>query len=206
MRSSASVRAALVAALLTVSAAGCGTSPPAPASPTGAPPVPGVSPAPISPAVHVGADCGIIPPRGAGSFGSMRAQRAVTAASGNPQLSVFSSAIKEAALRGELNGMRSFTLFIPVNSAFAALSKPDISYLRNPANLVTVIRRQVVPTRITPGRIARGGTVVTLSGNKLTLAKQGPSYRVNEATVLCGNIRTANGTLYVIDRVLLPKR
>jgi uncharacterized surface protein with fasciclin (FAS1) repeats len=29
---------------------------------------------------------------------------------------------------------------------------------------------------------------------------------VNAATVVCGNIKTANATIYVIDRVLLPPK
>jgi uncharacterized surface protein with fasciclin (FAS1) repeats len=136
----------------------------------------------------------------------MSGQRAATAASGNRQLSVFSSAIRAAALRGELDRMRAFTLFIPVNSAFAALSARQLNFLRNPANLVDVVRRQVVPHPVTPAQIARGGSVVTLSGARLALARQGRAYRVNRATVLCGNIKTANGTLYVIDKVLLPPK
>lgn len=202
MRSRAWVGVALTLGLLTVSCVGCGTSPPAPAKPTGAPHLPTAPPPPV--AAHVGADCGFIPRRGPGSFRSMSAQQAATAASSNPQLSVFSSAIQAAAQANELNSMRSFTLFIPVNSAFAALSQREVTFLHNPANLVKVVRKGVVPVTITPTRIARGGSVTTLSGGKLTLAKRGPSYRVNQATVLCGNIRTANGTLYVIDRVLLP--
>jgi len=207
MRSRASVGVALFAALLTAGAVGCGTSPPSPARPTGAPPLPtGSAPATAAPTAHVGADCGFIPAHGAGSFRSISAQRVVTATSSNPQLSVFSSAIRSAAQQNELNQMRSFTLFIPVNSAFAALSRQEITFLHNPANLARVVRRQVVPARITPAQIARGGTVSTLSGSKLALGKQGTSYRVSEATVLCGNIRAANGTLYVIDKVLLPPK
>src|SRR5258708_1575542 len=205
MRSHASLGVALIAVLLTVAAIGCGTSPPAPASPTGAPPVPGASRTPSTTA-RIGAGCGFIPMHGAGSFGAMSGQRAATAASGNPQLSAFSSAIKAAALRGELNRMRAFTLFIPVNSAYAALSKVQLDFLRNPANLVEAVRRQVVPHTVTPAQIARGGNVVTLSGARLALTRQGRTYRVNRATVLCGNIKTANGTLYVIDKVLLPPK
>lgn len=136
----------------------------------------------------------------------MSGQRIAAAASGNPQLSVFSSAIKATALDRELNRMRAFTLFIPVNSAYAALTKAQVEFLRNPANVTKVVRRQVVAHPVTPAEIARGGSVVTLSGSKLALGKRGQTYRVNRANVLCGNIRTANGTLYVIDRVLLPPK
>jgi uncharacterized surface protein with fasciclin (FAS1) repeats len=206
MSSKAPVRAILAAALVTVAVAGCGTSPPSPASPTGTPPLPGPSITPASTSGHVGADCGLIPVRGTGSFSSMRGQPAVTATSTNPQLSMFSSAIRSTAVDTELSKMRSFTLFIPANSAFAALSTTELNFLHNPANLATVIRRQVVTEKVTPAQIAHGGSVATLSGSKLTLAKRGRIYHVNQATVLCGNIKTADGTLYVIDKVLLPAK
>ena len=202
MRSRACAGVALIAGLLTLSAVACGTSPPAPAKFTGPPPLPTASP--TSEAGHIGADCGIIARHGAGSFRSMSAQHAVTAAASNPQLSVFSLAIRAAALANELNSTRSLTLFIPVNSAFAALTKQEITFLHNPANVVKVVRRAIVPVRITPTRFAHGGTVITQSGARLTLAKRGASYRVNQAIVLCGNISTTNGTLYIIDKVLLP--
>ena len=194
-----------LAATVALVAVGCGTSPPSPATPTAGAPLPlsGPSPAATRP---VGAGCGFIPTRGAGSFGSISGQRVVKAASGNPQLSVFTSAIRSAALGGELDRMKSFTMFVPVNSAFAALDKSDISFLRKQSNLVQVVRRQVVPTRITPARMARGGSVTTLAGSKLTLGKSGGAYRVDQATVVCGNIKASNGTIYVIDRVLLPPR
>ncbi len=201
MRFIAGVLAVAAAAVLTAS---CGTSPPQPATPTGPPPVP-TAPPPAA-AAHIGSACGFIPVHGAGSFGSMSSSRAVAAARSNPQLSVFSSAIKSAALTAELDKMHGFTLFIPVNSAFAALSKPEVKYLRDHSNLIKVVRRQIVPARVTPAQISRGRTVVSLAGSKLALAKAGTAYRVDAATVLCGNIRTANGTIYVIDKVLLPPR
>lgn len=203
MRSHASLGVALIVALLTAGAVGCGTSPPAPASPTGAPPLPLSSHMP-STAAHIGAGCGFIPVHGIGSFGAMSKQRVITAASRHPQLSLFNSAIRTAALSAELNRMRSFTLFIPVNSAFATLSRVQLTFLRDRAHLMQVVRHQVVLHPVTPAQIASGGSVATLSGAKLAFAKHGRSYRVSRATVLCGNIKTANGTIYVIDKVLLP--
>ncbi|HUC57109.1 MAG TPA: fasciclin domain-containing protein [Streptosporangiaceae bacterium] len=196
--------AGLAAGLAALVAAGCGTSPPAPATPTGAPPLPLSSPQAAT--GHVGAGCGFIPDHGDGSFHAISGQRVVNATSSQPQLSVFTSAIKSASLSGKLDKMKSFTLFVPVNSAFAALDKSDVSFLRKQSNLVQVVRRQVVPERITPARIASGGSVTTLAGSKLTLGKSGSDYRVDQATVVCGNIKAANGTIYVIDRVLLPPR
>lgn len=205
MRSHASLGVALLAALLTLTAAGCGTTPPAPASPTGSPPLPLSGRTPPTTA-HIGAGCGFIPVHGIGSFGAMRKQRAFTAASRHPELSVFNSAIRTAGLSVQLNRMRSFTLFIPVNSAFAALSGQQLNFLRDRAYLIDLVRHQVVTHPVTPAEIARGGEVSALSGAKLGLMRQGREYRISQATVLCGDIATANGTLYVIDKVLLPAR
>jgi uncharacterized surface protein with fasciclin (FAS1) repeats len=193
-----------VAAFVALALTGCGTSPASPATPTGSPPLP--SPPPTSAAAHVGSGCGFIPVHGSGSFGSMSTQGVVSATASNPQLSVFSSAIRSVALARQLDAMRSFTLFVPVNSAFAGLSRSDVTYLRKQANLARVIRHQVVTGKVTPTRIAQGGSVIALSGNKLTLGKRGSAYRVDDATVVCGNIKTANGTIYVIDKVLLPPK
>lgn len=130
----------------------------------------------------------------------------MNAISGNPELTSFSSAVKSVSLTGELNGMRSFTLFVPSNSAFTELSKAELSYLHNRANVAKVVRGLVVPARITPAQMAAGGTVTTLAGRTLALGKSGSSYRVERATIVCGNIKTANATVYVIDRVPLPPR
>ncbi len=194
-----------VIALAALTGAACGTSPPSPASPTGQPSVPAPPPSPAATG-HVGAGCGFIPARGSGSFGSLSNQRAVAAAASNPQLSVFSSAIRSAALAGKLDKMRSLTLFVPVNSAFAQLSKSEVSFLRKRANLARVVRHQVVPGQVTPAAIARGGSVRSLSGSELVLARRGRTYQVDGAAVLCGNIKTANGTIYLIDKVLLPPK
>lgn len=80
----------------------------------------------------------------------------------------------------------------------------QLNFLHDPAHLVDVVRHQVVPHTVTPTQITRGGSVVTASGARLALTRRGRAYRINRATVLCGNIKTANGTLYVIDKVLLP--
>ncbi|RCH59689.1 fasciclin domain-containing protein, partial [Streptomyces sp. SDr-06] len=41
---------------------------------------------------------------------------------------------------------------------------------------------------------------------KLTTSGSGTSYKVNDsANVVCGNVPTANATVYIIDTVLMPK-
>jgi uncharacterized surface protein with fasciclin (FAS1) repeats len=62
----------------------------------------------------------------------------------------------------------------------------------------------VVPGQLTPDQLA--GTHKTLEGGKITVKGSGEDFTVGNggAKVVCGNIPTANATVYVIDSVLMP--
>ena len=44
----------------------------------------------------------------------------------------------------------------------------------------------------------------TLAGTTITVEGSGEDFTVGEAKVVCGNVQTANATVYIIDGVLLP--
>ncbi|HVB45868.1 MAG TPA: fasciclin domain-containing protein [Streptosporangiaceae bacterium] len=148
----------------------------------------------------------MIPNTGPGSFTSLSTQQAVAAVASNPQFSVFVAAIRKAALENRYNSSQAITLFVPENSAFAGLSASDIKLLRTPGEVQKIIKYHVVASRITPEQISAGGRVTTLEGGSIELSKAGSDYLVGGATVLCGNIATANATIYIINKVLLPPR
>ena len=55
-----------------------------------------------------------------------------------------------------------------------------------------------------PSRLA--GTHKTLQGDSLTVEGSGEDFTVDGgAKVVCGNVQTANATVYIIDGVLAPK-
>jgi len=196
---------------LTVAAAACGSFSTSSARSTGGagpvspPPNPSASAAPTSgTAARVGANCTMIPAQGKGSISSMSGQQAVFAASGNPQLSVFVSAVRKAGLGKTLNTRHGYTLVIPANSAFASLSKTQIASLRNTASLARIVRYNAVSSQVRPSQFASGAHPVTLAGKSLSLSRSGSVYKVNDATVLCGNIKTSNATVYIVSKVLLP--
>ena len=56
----------------------------------------------------------------------------------------------------------------------------------------------------TPAELAHGQALQTLEGGSVKGAKMGSVYEVNNAQVICGNIQTANATVYVINKVLVP--
>ena len=152
-----------------------------------------------------GAACTAVPTSGAGSFEGMATDPVATAASNNPVLSTLVTAVTEAGLGDTLNTAEDITVFAPTNDAFAAMDKATMdSAMADPTGLLTtVLTYHVVPGRLTPDQLA--GTHETLQGQTLEIAGSGEAFTVNgSAMVACGNVQTANATVYIIDGVLLP--
>jgi uncharacterized surface protein with fasciclin (FAS1) repeats len=127
-----------------------------------------------------------------------------TAASNNPVLSQLVGAVKEAGLVSTLNTAKGITVFAPTNQAFAALPKSTLdAAMKDPKGLLTkVLTNHVVAGRLTPEDLA--GTHKTLAGTTITVTGSGDSFKVGKADVVCGDVQTANATVYIIDGVLLP--
>jgi uncharacterized surface protein with fasciclin (FAS1) repeats len=156
-------------------------------------------------ASHVfGSDCGMLPASGMGSLHSMSMDPVVTAASHNPLLADLSKAVKGAGLTSTLDSMHALTVFAPADTAFAALHGSAMTMLHNRAELTKILKYHVVDGRITPAQIAAGKPLTTLEGSTLKPSKMGAVYEVNNAAVICGNIQTANATVYIINKVLIP--
>ena len=152
-----------------------------------------------------GAACSAVPATGAGSFQGMASAPVATAASNNPVLSTLVTAVTAAKLGDTLNGAKDITVFAPTNDAFAAMDKATLdSAMADPSGLLTkVLTYHVVQGRLTPEMLA--GTHKTLNGADLTVEGSGQDFTVNgKAMVVCGNVQTANATVYIIDGVLLP--
>jgi uncharacterized surface protein with fasciclin (FAS1) repeats len=152
-----------------------------------------------------GAACSAVPATGAGSFQGMATAPVATAASNNPVLSTLVTAVTAAKLGDTLNGAKDITVFAPTNDAFAAMDKATLdSAMADPSGLLSkVLTFHVVQGRLTPEMLA--GTHKTLNGADLTVEGSGESFTVNgKAMVVCGNVQTANATVYIIDGVLLP--
>ena len=134
-----------------------------------------------------GSGCASVPRSGAGSFTGMSTAPVATAASANPVLSTLVTAVKKADLVDTLNSAKNITVFAPANSAFAKIPSATLnSVLASKAELTKVLTYHVVAGRYTP-------------------AGSGSRYTINGAGVVCGNVQTANATVYIIDTVLMPK-
>ncbi len=153
-----------------------------------------------------GAACSAVPASGPGSFDGMATAPVATAASHNPVLSTLVSAVKKAGLVDTLNSARNITVFAPTNDAFAKIPKATLDkVLNDKAMLTKILTYHVVGRKIAPARLANGD-FTTLEKGKLMTSGSGESFKVNDtANVVCGNVHTANATVYIIDDVLMPK-
>ncbi|CRK57943.1 Cell surface lipoprotein MPT83 precursor [Alloactinosynnema sp. L-07] len=147
-------------------------------------------------------------PTGGGSVAGMAVDPVAVAASNNPLLKTLVAAVSgklnpNVNLVDTLNGGQ-FTVFAPVDDAFAKIPAATIETLKTDTALLTkILTYHVVPGQITPGKIA--GEQTTVQTGKVTVSGSGGALKVNDANVICGGVKTANATVYLIDSVLMPK-
>jgi uncharacterized surface protein with fasciclin (FAS1) repeats len=192
----------MAAAALSVAAlAGCSTSAPEPDASSATPT-----------ADLVGAGCADYietNPDGAGSIAEMTQESVYDAASNNPLLTTLVEAVS-----GELNpgvnlvealDATEYTVFAPVDSAFADLTPETLASYVDPANAAMfsgVLSYHAISGKIEPGDLP--GEHTTVEGSPVTVTGSGDDLMVNEASVICGGIHTTTATLYLIDTVLTP--
>ena len=130
------------------------------------------------------------------------------------------AAVKAAGLVETLKTKGPFTVFAPVNAAFAALPAGTVDNLLKPENraaLTGVLTYHVVAGNVDAAALERAiragrgtATLKTVSGGTLTAMMNGPRNIVvrdaqgNVANVTTYDVRQSNGVIHVVDRVLLP--
>ncbi|RYB89473.1 fasciclin domain-containing protein [Nocardioides glacieisoli] len=150
-----------------------------------------------------GPGCAGVPTSGEGSVEGMADDPVATAASNNPLLKTLVAAVTEAGLVDTLNSAEALTVFAPTDDAFAAIPKKDLNaLLKDKEALTTVLTHHVIGERLAPDAVA--GELETLAGDTLTVEGEGENFTIGDATVVCGNVQTANATVYVVDQVLMP--
>jgi uncharacterized surface protein with fasciclin (FAS1) repeats len=157
------------------------------------------SPSPTTSGGTFGSGC-------SGSQAVMARADVATAAATNPQLATLVVALKRAGLFDSLNSAKNATVFAPTNTAFKKLSASELaSLLSNRSKLKKVLQYHVVGgKRITPAELPKG-SFKTLEGASLTTSGSGGAFKVNDtANIVCGDVKTRNAAVYLIDDVLTP--
>ncbi|TIC89059.1 fasciclin domain-containing protein [Nocardioides sp. GY 10113] len=160
-----------------------------------------------------GEACSALPTDGPGSLEGMVGEPVATAASNNPLLTTLATAVGAVdGLADTLNGADALTVFAPYNDAFAAIPEKDLNALikggqkdGQDSTLYTILAHHVVGANADAEAVV--GEHETLAGDMITVEGDTESgMTVSDgtvtATVLCGNVPTANATVYVIDQVL----
>jgi uncharacterized surface protein with fasciclin (FAS1) repeats len=211
-------------AVLTVALTACsGSSTPDTTMTPSSAPAATSAPAAASDGVTTAADtfgpaCGQLPQGDApGSLNAMGPTPVATAASTNPLLTTLVSAVGAVpGLAQTLNQLKGITVFAPYNPAFDEAKKTlgeqkFDALLKNPTGLGALLSYHVVPKRYDAAGLVAAGTTTELAGGDVKIAGDTTSGLTvtdgqgNTAKVLCGNIPTSNATVFVIDKVLMPK-
>ena len=146
-------------------------------------------------------------PTGPGSVTGMAQDPVAVAASNNPLLTTLTKAVSgqlnpKVNLVDTLNGGQ-FTVFAPTDAAFAKIDPATIEKLKtDDALLSKILTYHVVPGQASPEQVV--GMHKTVQGGTVSVTGEGTNLKVNNASVVCGGVQTANATVYMIDTVLMP--
>ncbi len=116
------------------------------------------------------------------------------------------AAVTAADLVETLSSEGPFTLFAPTDEAFAALPEGLVDALlltENKDALVAILSYHVLGAEVPSSDVAPGD-VSTVQGEDITIAADGDTLTVNDATIIAVDVEASNGVIHVIDSVLVP--
>lgn len=131
------------------------------------------------------------------------------------------AAVKAAGLVDTLSGKGPFTVFAPINDAFAKLPAGTVDTLVKPENKATltkILTYHVVPGKVTAAKLqkmirkGRGKAALkTVEGETLTAAEKSGQIELIDAKggtsiVTIPDVMQSNGVIHVVDTVLMPAK
>jgi len=116
--------------------------------------------------------------------------------------------VEKAGLADALSGGDKLTVFAPTDEAFSKVPKATLQKLaRKPKKLRRVLKYHVVAGDLKAADVVERRSLRTLAGAKIKVRVRDGNVRLNRsAKVVQADIGATNGTIHVIDRVLLPPR
>ena len=118
----------------------------------------------------------------------------------------FIKALDVANMTGVLKSNKNLTVFAPTDAAFAALPAGELDRLmKNPAELQKLLTYHVLNATLDGAKIkgSRGG-VKTVAGADLVVDGSGATLMANNAVIVQADVLATNGTVHVVDKVLMP--
>ncbi|MDH5453931.1 MAG: fasciclin domain-containing protein [Paracoccaceae bacterium] len=138
----------------------------------------------------------------------------VEIAAGDERFSTLVAAVQAAGLAETLSGPGPFTVYAPLNDAFAALPAGTVETLLKPENkdqLTNILLYHVDDRKLTAGMIPGGSNYFkpVLASERLCITAGSGGVMIADGTgemanVVVADIMADNGVIHVIDKVLLP--
>ncbi len=143
-----------------------------------------------------------------------QAANIVEIAAGDERFSTLVAAVTAAGLAETLSGPGPFTVYAPLNDAFAALPAGTVESLLEPANkaqLTDVLLYHVDDRKLTANMIQAGSNYFKplLASERLCITAGSDGVTIADGTgemanVVVADIMADNGVIHVVDKVLLP--
>ena len=115
--------------------------------------------------------------------------------------------LTKSGLSENLKGEGPFTVFAPLDDAFAAISAQTYYGLlreENKDKLVNILGRHVFSKKLTSSEISNEIKLKAINGEEITIKKVNGIVYINEAEVVTADVETSNGIIHFINRVLQP--
>ena len=115
--------------------------------------------------------------------------------------------LTKSGLNNNLKGNGPFTVFAPLDDAFAAISAKTYYGLLNENNkdkLIKILGRHVFSKKITSSEIDGEIKLKAINGEEIIIKKINGIVYINEAEVVTADVEVSNGVIHYINRVLQP--
>ena len=113
----------------------------------------------------------------------------------------------KSGLNEDLKNKGPFTVFAPLDDAFAAISAKTYYGLlseNNKDKLIKILGRHVFSKKITSSEINGEINVKAINGEEIKIKKVNGIVYINEAEVVTADVEVSNGVIHFINRVLQP--
>ncbi|MCS4436647.1 fasciclin domain-containing protein [Aquiflexum gelatinilyticum] len=117
------------------------------------------------------------------------------------------AAVTAAELVETLNGEGPFTVFAPLDTAFEKLPEGTVESLilpENKAQLKGILTYHVIAGEVMSGDLSDGMVATTVNGAEVAIHISDGKVFVNDAEVVSADIKTDNGVIHVINKVIMP--
>jgi transforming growth factor-beta-induced protein len=122
-----------------------------------------------------------------------------------PELNTLKSAVIGADLVSTLSGKGPFTVFAPTDRAFELLPDGLLDKLFADVNaLQSILTYHVTASNNSASSLINGRFITTINGKSVVAKIEGGSFFINDSRITVRDIKADNGTVHIIDAVLLP--